>query len=710
VEGQPHSIAIEQRILIDLAHLLGRAMQYSPGHPSCTGLLEKVHAGLGQALEWEPQLVFGILRDNVMIGEVPAAHPAVRARIASHLHDRGVLALRFLRGVTFHDLFGFLELVLLPVQTVFDRGGLIHLLLDRGITRIQVEELVHEISDVELEAGRRRRRLRDFFTDALRDLRARRDIHAPLGERVAEMLDHPEVAVTILEDQGAGLAEAAAGFALLVQQEERRTGQALAPKLRAIFAALAPMARERIVLGFPPLLGEFRAALAWAMRGFREDDLAHFTFPAVRARAHELDLVLYALSVLVPHDGTRLSILRRVGLMLHDMPADDAIAGDVLAAIARPVEGFESYKRERQCLGEPAARALGARSLATLASASESLAFHDLSALDGRGAMREVVMMASYTKHFERFCRRMPEAAAALAEQGAGGAVLELVRALAEVQRPEWRELGAHTAEAVASAQAEDLLFELEKMTAAAGDHELGEVRGFARMIVGHAPRPVLDYLDLCQNERLRHILVEALPLVGPRLVPLLRKKLTADAPANVVELMAILPRVEGRADDLLDVARHRDEAVRLEVARLLRALPADERAMDIVVRYLVDPSPQVRSGVRLLVRGELLGPHAIASAGRIIEDQEQPDEVRRRLIQALGHSRHDAAAQVLFHLLQPHGLIEIGPAAALRDLAAAALRSCPAPIAARLFQEGLDSPVRRVRKACERAARGGEA
>ena len=95
----------------------------------------------------------------------------------------------------------------------------------------------------------------------------------------------------------------------------------------------------------------------------------------------------------------------------------------------------------------------------------------------------------------------------------------------------------------------------------------------------------------------------------------------------------------------------------------------------------------------------------SVASLERVAADDQQSEEVRRRVIDALGKSLHDAAAAALFKLMQPKGLIERGATSALRDAAAEALRASPAAKAAALFQEGLTSSTWRVRKACERAA-----
>jgi hypothetical protein len=114
-----------------------------------------------------------------------------------------------------------------------------------------------------------------------------------------------------------------------------------------------------------------------------------------------------------------------------------------------------------------------------------------------------------------------------------------------------------------------------------------------------------------------------------------------------------------------------------------------------------------VKHAARVLVRGDLLSATAIAAVARLLADPHQPEDVQRRLVQALGKARHDAAAQALFEMLKPHGLVELGAAAALRDLAAVALHGSPAPIAPKLFAEGLASTVWRVRRSCERAQKG---
>jgi HEAT repeat protein len=108
------------------------------------------------------------------------------------------------------------------------------------------------------------------------------------------------------------------------------------------------------------------------------------------------------------------------------------------------------------------------------------------------------------------------------------------------------------------------------------------------------------------------------------------------------------------------------------------------------------------------MLRGDLAGPGAIAELERVAADDAQSADTRRKAIEALGQSTLEAAAASLYRLLQPRGLIEIGSASALRDLAAVALKRSRSPAAAAYFEQGLQSTAWRVRKACARAAEGG--
>jgi hypothetical protein len=295
--------AIDGELLFELAQWLARVQQYSASHPACAQLGERTHRALLRSLSHEPSLTVEVQKDGVNVRDVPVAHAAVRERFAPHLYERGVVAVRFLKGVTVEELTGLIELLTLPVQTTFDRGGLSSLTSERGIGRIQIEEIAHDISADERDAQRTRARLRARFSEVLRNLLAGRPPGGLTAEELLQLLDHPEMAVTILEEAPLLIVESLAGLCLMVREQEQKLAVDLFGRLRVIIMALQPSSHDRVLLGLPPLGGELREALAWALGNLDEDELARVALASFRAHARELEVPLYALAVAAPRDA-----------------------------------------------------------------------------------------------------------------------------------------------------------------------------------------------------------------------------------------------------------------------------------------------------------------------------------------------------------------------------------------------------------------------
>lgn len=702
-------MAIHSETLFELAQWFARVQQYSASHPACAQLGERMHRALLRSLAIESPLSLDILKDGMSIDGQPISHAAVKSRLGPLLHQRGVLVLRFFSGVSVEELTVLIELLTLPVQSTFDRGGLRTLLAERGVSRIQIEEIAHDISNDERAAQRVRSRLRTRFAEVLKQLVAKRSVQGLTGEELLELLDHPEIAVTILEEDQLGIAESFAGLCMMVRDEEQRTGLELYPKLRVILMALSPPSHDRVLLGLPTLVGDFRDALAWALEGLDEAEVARIALASFRAHAAELDTALYALSVAVPHDGRRLSALRRVALHFYDLPADDASALDLVTACALKTGDFDSYWRERGCLTPHALRILGTRSaFAVPAAAPAKRPDDEEHSRDQRRVMSELVKMASRTRRFEQLCMKLPGTAVTLARAGSTESVLGILDGLRAVNRPEIQPLAQKTLRAVVTPTvASQLLADVDATSANIEGAPLDDVALTVRLLTALAPDVVFEQLELSESRKMRRILLEALSSAGPGLVPLVRQKLHASSWFVVRNALVILPRVGGTARDLLPVASHENEKVRLEVVRALRALPQDGMTMELVAAYLTDPVPEVRQHAGVMLRGELLTGEAIARLERIALGEEHSEDLRRRVVEALGRCPLDAAATCLNTLLQPRGLLDLG---SLRDHVAMALRASPAPLGPGYFSEGLKSPAWRVRKACERAAGGGGA
>jgi len=666
-----------------------------------------MHRALGRSLALEAPLSVDVLTDGISIEDTPVAHPAVRNRLSSHLHERGVLVLRFLAGVSVPELTALIEVLTLPVQSTFDRGGVRRLVGERGVSRIQIEEIAHDISNDERAAQRTRSRLRSRFADVLRLLVAQRSVQGLTGHELIELLDQPDIAVTILEEDQLGVAEAFAGLCMMTRDEERATGVELYPKLRVILMALTPPSHDRLLVGLPPLVGDFREALAWAFDGLDEAELARITLASFRTHAATLDVTLYALSVVAPHNGRRLSTLRRVALHFYDLPSDDSSAAELLAACAVNPTDADSYWRERECLSAHAMRVLAGRGVftaATVPPAAEELDRENTA--DQRRVMSELVKMASRTRRFEQLCMKLPQTAVTLARAGSTQSVLGILDGLRSVARPEIKALARQTLRAVVSPTvASQLLADVDATSGASEGASLDDATLTVRLLTALLPDVVFEQLEISESRKMRRILLEALAAAGPGLLPLVRQKLHASSWFVVRNALVLLARVGGTSRDLLPVASHENEKVRLEVIRVLRTLPPDGQTMEFVAAYLSDPVAEVRQHAAVMLRGDLLTPEAIARLERIALGEEYAEDLRRRVVDALGKSPLDAAATALFTLLQPRGLLESG---SLREFVAVALHQSPAPLGRGYFAEGLKSPAWRVRKACERAAGGG--
>jgi hypothetical protein len=702
---------LQEQAMIELSRWISRALQYSPQHPLCAQLGARTHEVLLAALrEWMP-LEIGVLRDQLTIGKTPTRHPVLLTRLAPYLHERGVLVLRFLDGLRAEELSAVTEILTKPAADIFAAGGLRGLLSDRRVAHVQIEEIGHELSIEDKEQIRREEHVRELFREMLMRMLSNGAVPPEIGAHIAELADHPDLAVRVIQsEKHVNLAEAVAAFTVILLQEEQRCGEALLEKMGPILMQLAPESRDRVLLGLPPLVGDFRQALASALGVLDDTQLARFALQSVRTRVSDLDATFYALSVLATTDERRAGLGRALGRLLYDLSLDERTTHETLRAIATPVDDGPSFNQERVHLAEAARRILESR--APLhdrhdeglidASAFTPAAFDRLA----WQAALDVVIRSSRMVDFDKLCAALPAAARSLSSEDHAPAVAGLLLGLAAVAEPRWSEVAGKTLELIARSGISALALRAAERLASRGDDaSIDDVVALARMLVTHNPEPVVDLLERCDSRKLRRALLDALATGGPELLPLVQSRMQSSSWFVTRNMIVLHARLGGPAAELRVLADHPHVQVRVEIVRALRTMARDPVACDIVVHRLSDPAPDVAQAAIASLATMELTPAAVGALEALAADEARSDDDRRGAVQVLGRSRSDAAPEALARLIQPHGLIERPSTTALRDDVARALRQCPAAGAAARFAEALRSSAWRVRKSCERIA-----
>lgn len=702
----------EEQALIELSRWIARAIQYSPSHPLCAQLAARTHESFVRALA-VGVLEVGVLKDGITVGQTPTTHPILKTRLGPHLHERGVVLVRFAHGVGVQELSSLVEVLVLPPSDIFGNGGLRNLLRDQRVAHVQIDEIAHELSIEDRERIRKEESMRDLFREMLMRLLAQGSVSADLAGHIVELANHPDLAVRVIQcDPHVNLAEAVAGFALLLLQEEQRRGEALLEKMGPILMQFAGESRDKILHGFPPLVGDFRHALGLSLAVLDETQLASFVFPSLRSRTRDLEPTFYALGLAAPDAELRMGVARQLAGMLYDLSLDERTTRELLAILAVRRDDVVSFSLERGAITGAASRILSTRvplhrqgeDELVDAKAFSPLALERL-ALD---SARDVVIRSSRMVDFDRFCASLNAATRTLAGTERSPAIAGILIGLGQVQEPHWKSLAADALARVAksgvSASAVQAAERLASAGQTQGEEHVEEVIAMSAILVPHNAEPVLDLLERSSSRKLRRSLIDVLVGAGRDILGSVRSRLGSSQWFVTRNMIILHSRLGGGAEDLSTLAEHPHAQVRIEVLRALRAHGRDPLAWQIVLARLDDRAPEVAQAATGTMAVMEPSDDVIPTLEGIASDEARNAETRRAVVRVLGRSREDAAAEALVRLLEPHGLMESASASAVRDDAARALRRSLAPAAPDLFEQALASPVRRVRKACERA------
>ncbi|HEX8796080.1 MAG TPA: hypothetical protein VF765_34255, partial [Polyangiaceae bacterium] len=447
-----------------------------------------------------------------------------------------------------------------------------------------------------------------------------------------------------------------------------------------------------------------------------EVQLAGFVFTSLRSRARDLEPTFYALGLAAPDAELRMAVARQLAGMLYDLSLDERATRELLAILAVRRDDVVSFSLERAAIAGAASRILSTRvplhrhgeDELVDANAFSPVALERL-ALD---AARDVVTRSSRMVDFDKFCASLNAATRTLAGTERSPAIAGILMGLAQVQEPHWKKLAAETLARVArsgvSAAALQAAERLASAGQAPGEEHVEEVIALSSIIVPYNAEPVLDLLERSSSRKLRRTLIDVLAAAGGDILPSVRSRLGSSQWFVTRNMIILHTRLGGRPEDLLALAEHPHVQVRIEVLRALRASGRDPVAWQIVLARLDDRAHEVAQAATGTVAVMDPPASAVPALEQIAGDDSRHADMRRAVVRVLGRSREDAAAEALLRLLEPRGLMESASASAVRDDAARALHRSSAPAAPALFEQGLASTVRRVRKACERALEGG--
>jgi hypothetical protein len=688
--------------VLDFWQWLGRALQYSVGHPAAAALAARTHDRLTRALDHEEAIPLGVFKDGLTIGTVHATNPALKTRMGPYFHERGVLILRFVRGVTLDELTSFMRIATLPVSDVFSAGGMRALVTQRGILRVQVEEIAHDILEEEREEDRRLKRLRELFLALLGAVEKGVDPQIG-GVELLELLDEPKILARILESSEA-LGPILAGLADVVLEAEEHHAVDLQPKVRAVIRAIAPEARDRLLMSFASLDPTARAPLARVLGGFEPRGIAELVLPSVRMHAYHIDRLYFALRAIVPDAGVRIEVLRKLARLLNDLPLDEPMTFDVMAALARPPTDDDPYRFERAVLTKMAARIHEDRAAFRVRPPAQKMSAEPfepapLDALDHRVA-RDIALFGAKIVDFGDFAARMPALSDALCRAGRASASAGLISALAAIEDPRWKPATRATLRAIA--QSSVTLHVVRDLD----NHEerTAQMGPLLRVVAAARPDVLFSALENAQNRKFRRSILEVLSGCGPAIAPLVRQRLAAAEWFVVRNMLVLAPRVALVVADVVPLLKHPQPKVRVEAARALRGMAAEPQACELLAALLDDPEPEVQAAAIAGLAEMPLSPNVALRLEQLVLDERRGDDTRLRAIDLLGRSSTNEAAQALYRLLEPRGLIERPFVSTLRERAAAALHRSKAPASAGLFANGQQSATWRVRKACEKA------
>ena len=554
--------------LMDLAIAMHKHAIYPPGHPLLDQAVDSVFASLSGLLFDRPALSIGVARRQLIIEGVAtdSSHP-VLAELAGKLHRHHIGAVKFLPGLSRHELSDMLGVVGLEAQRDEEPLGFQHDLMQRRWERAKLFplsydrlELIDDEPDEVASGAMRGGQAAQLWVGL-----ARAAIVSEIDTRV-EQVDsiEPEAVARAIDEHGREQAydQVIVGYLLQIAHEVRHEGPrehgGLKRRISKLVGSLRPDTLERLL----------------AMGG---DSVQRRRFVLDAAQGMTVDAVVELVQAAASAEGHTIShsLVRMLTKLASHASADQS-------ARSRAADG---------AFREHVERLVGSWSLADPNPAPYSATLSRLS--HASAAPRDDESPARYACEPARLVgtaleigtagERVWHAVDAMLDAGAIGELLDLL------------DVAPQRANAVATGVWDRIVARKplrEMLAAPRPEHTV--IRRLVTRIGADAAPPVLETLQSCPEGSRQERLLSYLVQIGTPAAPAVAMQLTTASPTLARELLVCLAKIAPPVPppEVQLCREHADPAVRREAVKLLLSYAATREAT--LLASVGDPDERV--------------------------------------------------------------------------------------------------------------------
>jgi hypothetical protein len=271
----PQDTKILRQALVELNISRKNFAIYPLGHVQIARSIDRAHGFLTRLITSWPDLVLGVTRDRMFVGEdqLDTKNPIYK-EFSNALHSHGIAGVSFVSGLTKAEVLDFLKIITTGPEEISELGGIAQAMNKTGIRHIKIEvidyarfHLTEEAEIFQTESKSKLQPKTDIWQEFISNLisgQLTRNVSDARPERLFK-IDPSELA-RFLNDRKLDLALAIQSYQKILATERReKIGRQPDEKLSALLKNLQPELRQQflsitfdhVVKGAEDLLGSF---------------------------------------------------------------------------------------------------------------------------------------------------------------------------------------------------------------------------------------------------------------------------------------------------------------------------------------------------------------------------------------------------------------------------------------------------------------------